>query len=300
MNARLHHTATHAPGIKIQARDVRMDFSIQDDQGRKQEISALHDFELDVREGEFLSILGPSGCGKSTFLNVLAGLAHKTGGTITIDGKPSDGINRHQGVVFQGYALFPWRTVLQNIEMGLEIRKVAKRERRETAEHFLQLVGLTGFGHRYPHELSGGMRQRVAIARSLAYSPDLLLMDEPFAALDAQTREILQSELLRIWEEHKKTIVFITHSLDEAIYLSDRIAVMTHRPGRIKSILDVPLARPRPAEIRHSPAFVHLREQAWDVLRDEVAFASGHRQQPLTPVLPTAPDYAPALRGFAI
>lgn len=138
MNARLHHTATHAPGIKIQARDVRMDFSIQDDQGRKQEISALHDFHLDVREGEFISILGPSGCGKSTFLNVLAGLAHKTGGTITIDDQPTDGINLHQGVVFQGYALFPWRTVLQNIEMGLEIRNVAKRERRETAEHFLQ------------------------------------------------------------------------------------------------------------------------------------------------------------------
>ena len=144
------------------------------------------------------------------------------------------------------------------------------------------------------------MRQRVAIARALAYSPDLLLMDEPFAALDAQTREILQAELLRIWEAHKKTIVFITHSLDEAIYLSDRIAVMTHRPGRIKSILDVPLARPRPAEIRHSPQFVHLREQAWDVLRDEVAFATGHHQRPLAPVTPTAPDFQLALRGFAI
>lgn len=190
--------------------------------------------------------------------------------------------------------------MLQNIEMGLEIRKVPKRERKETAEHFLDLVGLSGFAHRYPHELSGGMRQRVAIARALAYSPDLLLMDEPFAALDAQTREILQAELLRIWEAHKKTIVFITHSLDEAIYLSDRIAVMTHRPGRIKSILDVPLARPRPAEIRHSPQFVQLREQAWDVLRDEVAFATGHHQRPLAPVVPTAPDFQLALRGFAI
>ena len=161
-------------------------------------------------------------------------------------------------------------------------------------------MGLAGFGQRYPHELSGGMRQRVAIARSLAYSPSLLLMDEPFAALDAQTREILQSELLRIWEQHKTTIVFITHSLDEAIYLSDRIAVMTHRPGRIKSVLDIALPRPRPAEIRHAPAFVQLREQAWDVLRDEVAFASGHRQQPLAPLLPTAPDFNLALRGFAI
>lgn len=300
MNARLSVPAESKASIKIQARDVRMDFAIEDDKGRRQQISALQDFNLDIREGEFFTILGPSGCGKSTFLNVLAGLAHKTSGSITIDGRPAEGINLHQGVVFQGYALFPWRTVLQNIEMGLEIRKVPKRERKETAEHFLDLVGLSGFVHRYPHELSGGMRQRVAIARALAYSPDLLLMDEPFAALDAQTREILQAELLRIWEAHKKTIVFITHSLDEAIYLSDRIAVMTHRPGRIKSILDVPLARPRPAEIRHSPQFVQLREQAWDVLRDEVAFATGHHQRPLAPVVPTAPDFQLALRGFAI
>lgn len=300
MNARLSVPAESKTSIKIQARDVRMDFAIEDDKGRRQQISALQDFNLDIREGEFFTILGPSGCGKSTFLNVLAGLAHKTSGSITIDGRPAEGINLHQGVVFQGYALFPWRTVLQNIEMGLEIRKVPKRERKETAEHFLDLVGLSGFAHRYPHELSGGMRQRVAIARALAYSPDLLLMDEPFAALDAQTREILQAELLRIWEAHKKTIVFITHSLDEAIYLSDRIAVMTHRPGRIKSILDVPLARPRPAEIRHSSQFVQLREQAWDVLRDEVAFATGHHQRPLAPVVPTAPDFQLALRGFAI
>lgn len=288
------------PAFKIQARDVRMDFSISDAQGRPQQISALQDFNLDIREGEFFTIVGPSGCGKSTFLNVLAGLALKTGGNIQIDGQEFSGINLHQGVVFQGYALFPWRTVLQNIEVGLEIRKVPKRERQQTAAHFLNLVGLNGFGHRYPHELSGGMRQRVAIARALAYSPSLLLMDEPFAALDAQTREVLQSELLRIWEQHNTTIVFITHSLDEAIYLSDRIAVMTHRPGRIKALLDVPLARPRPAEIRHSAAFVQLREQAWDFLRDEVAFASGHRQRPLAPVIPSAPDYAPVLRGFAI
>ncbi|WP_039050285.1 ABC transporter ATP-binding protein [Comamonas thiooxydans] len=286
--------------IKIRARDVRMDFAIADERGRKQQIAALQDFNLDIREGEFFTLLGPSGCGKSTFLNVLAGLARKSGGSISIDGQPASGINREQGVVFQGYALFPWRTVLQNIEVGLEIRKIPKRERRETAEQFLHLVGLAGFGQRYPHELSGGMRQRVAIARSLAYSPSLLLMDEPFAALDAQTREILQSELLRIWEQHQTTIVFITHSLDEAIYLSDRIAVMTHRPGRIKSVLDIALPRPRPAEIRHAPAFVQLREQAWDVLRDEVAFASGHRQQPLAPLLPTAPDFSLALRGFAI
>ena len=243
MNARLPAQALPEAAIKIRARDVRMDFAIEDDKGRRQQISALQDFNLDIREGEFFTILGPSGCGKSTFLNVLAGLAHKSSGSITIDGRPAEGINLHQGVVFQGYALFPWRTVLQNIEMGLEIRKVPKRERKETAEHFLNLVGLSGFGHRYPHELSGGMRQRVAIARALAYSPDLLLMDEPFAALDAQTREILQTELLRIWEAHKKTIVFITHSLDEAIYLSDRIAVIFK--GQIKKVLSKDEADPR-------------------------------------------------------
>lgn len=285
---------------KIVARGVQMDFQVRDETGQKKTISALKDFDLDVRPGEFFTILGPSGCGKSTFLSMLAGLSRKTGGSITIDGLPAEGVNRHQGVVFQGYALFPWRTVLQNIEVGLEIRKVAKAERRRTAQEFLELVGLEGFGHRYPHELSGGMRQRVAIARSLAYNPDLLLMDEPFAALDAQTREILQSELLRIWELHKKTIVFITHSLDEAIFLSDRIAVMTHRPGRIKAILDVPLPRPRAAEIRNSTAFVQLRQQAWEILRDEVDFASHHRQQPLAPLVPTAPDFRLALQGFAV
>ena len=285
---------------KIVARGVQMDFQVRDELGQKKTISALKDFDLDVRPGEFFTILGPSGCGKSTFLSMLAGLSRKTGGSITIDGRAAEGINQHQGVVFQGYALFPWRTVLRNIEVGLEIRKLPKAERRRTAQQFLELVGLAGFGHRYPHELSGGMRQRVAIARSLAYNPDLLLMDEPFAALDAQTREILQSELLRIWELHQKTIVFITHSLDEAIYLSDRIAVMTHRPGRIKAILDVPLPRPRAPEIRNSTAFVQLRQQAWEILRDEVAFASNHRQEPLAPLVPTAPDFRLALTGFAV
>jgi len=285
---------------KIVARGVQMDFQVLDEFGQKKTIAALKDFDLDVRPGEFFTILGPSGCGKSTFLSMLAGLSRKTGGSITIDGRPAEGINRHQGVVFQGYALFPWRTVLRNIEVGLEIRKLPKAERRRTAQEFLELVGLEAFGHRYPHELSGGMRQRVAIARSLAYNPDLLLMDEPFAALDAQTREILQSELLRIWDLHKKTIVFITHSLDEAIYLSDRIAVMTHRPGRIKAILDVPLPRPRAPEIRNSTAFVQLRQQAWEILRDEVAFASNHRQEPLAPLVPTAPDFRFALTGFAV
>lgn len=259
---------------KITARGVRMDYAVRNEAGRPENVAVLRDFDLDIRDGELLSILGPSGCGKSTFLSILAGLTDRTGGNIAIDGKPLQGINPAQGVVFQGYALFPWRTVLENIEVGLEIRGVPRAERRRIAGEYLELVGLTGFGPRFPHEISGGMKQRVAIARALAYKPEVLLMDEPFAALDAQTREILQGELLRIWEQTRKTIVFITHSIDEAIFLSDRIAIMTRRPGTVKAILDVPLPRPRAPEVRNSEAFVRLRQQAWDVLKDEVQFAN--------------------------
>ncbi len=267
---------------KIVARGVRMDYSVRNDAGQREDVAVLRDFDLDIRDGEFLSVLGPSGCGKSTFLSILAGLTDRTGGSIRIDGQPLAGINPQQGVVFQGYALFPWRTVLENIEVGLEIRGVPRAERRRIAQEHLELVGLTGAGARYPHEISGGMKQRVAIARSLAYKPDVLLMDEPFAALDAQTREILQGELLRIWEQYRKTIVFITHSLDEAIFLSDRIAVMTRRPGTVKQILEVPLPRPRLPELRNSEAFVALRQQAWDILKDEVQFANpGAAPRPL-------------------
>ncbi|UDM49126.1 ABC transporter ATP-binding protein [Cupriavidus sp. MP-37] len=259
---------------KITARDVSMAYTVRNARGAAETVDVLHGFDLDVREGEFLSILGPSGCGKSTFLSILAGLAQRTGGDILISGRELQGVNLNQGVVFQGYALFPWRTVLENIEVGLEIRGVGRAQRRRIATEYLELVGLHGFGSRYPHEISGGMKQRVAIARSLAYEPDVLLMDEPFAALDAQTREILQGELLRIWEQRRKTIVFITHSLDEAIFLSDRVAVMTRRPGTIKAILDVPLPRPREAELRNAPEFVGLRQQAWEILKDEVQFAN--------------------------
>ncbi len=263
---------------KIVAENLRMAFTARNEQGRAEQVVALADFNLRIRDGEFLSVLGPSGCGKSTFLSLLAGLAKKTSGSLRIDGKPLEGINPNQGVVFQGYALFPWRTVLENIEVGLEIRGVGKAERRQRAKAYLELVGLDSFGARYPHEISGGMRQRVAIARSLVYEPDVLLMDEPFAALDAQTREILQAELLRIWDQRRKTIVFITHSLDEAIFLSDRVAVMTQRPGRVKAILEIPLTRPRSAEVRNSTEFAQLRQQAWEILCDEVRFANGPPQ----------------------
>jgi NitT/TauT family transport system ATP-binding protein len=232
--------------------------------------TALDKINLEVKAGEFMVIVGPSGCGKSTLLDLLGGLTPPTSGHILINGKPISGPALDRGLVFQQYALFPWRTALKNIEFGLEAKGIGKRERGEKAEHFLAMVGLAGFGDRYPHELSGGMKQRVAIARSLAYDPGVLLMDEPFAALDAQTRETLQGELLRIWEESGKTIVFITHGIDEAVYLGQRVAVMTSRPGRIKAIVDIPLeARSREEDLRSNPQFARLRHEVWSLLRDE-------------------------------
>ncbi len=235
---------------------------------------AVDDISLKVRAGEFLVIVGPSGCGKSTLLDLLAGLTTPSSGEITIDGKPITGPGLDRGIVFQQYALFPWLTALQNIEFGLEAKGVAKIERQKTAQYFLQLVGLKDFEHHYPSELSGGMKQRVAIARSLAYNPDVLLMDEPFAALDAQTRETLQAELLRIWEQTGKTVIFITHSIDEAIYLGQRIAIMTSRPGRIKTIIDVPeTLKNHQDDIRSNLEFGQLRHQIWTLLREEVVKA---------------------------
>jgi NitT/TauT family transport system ATP-binding protein len=241
--------------------------------GRRTEVeafTALENINLEIKAGEFLAIVGPSGCGKSTLLDLLGGLSSPSSGRILIDGNPVTGPALDRGLVFQQYALFPWRTALKNIEFGLEAKGVARRERAERAEHFLAMVGLAGFGDRYPFELSGGMKQRVAIARSLAYDPDVLLMDEPFAALDAQTREILQGELLRIWEQSGKTIVFITHGIDEAVYLGQRVAVMTSRPGRIKQVIDIPLeSRTRQEDLRAAPEFARLRHEIWSLLRDE-------------------------------
>ncbi len=254
---------------KVHAEGITKTFTLRQ-KGHTETLSILQNFSLDIREGEFLSILGPSGCGKSTFLNILGGLSDADGGTITIDGKPFEKRSFDRGIVFQGYALLPWRTILENLEIGLEIRHVPARERRERARHYLQLVGLEDYADQYPHQLSGGMRQRVAIARVLAYQPDLLLMDEPFAALDAQTREILQMELLRIWEKNRKTILFITHSIDEAILLSDRIALMTSHPGTIKEIIPIDLPRPRDEAIRDSAAFSEIRHYAWEQLKAEV------------------------------
>ncbi len=231
-------------------------------------VIVLSNIDLEVRAGEFMVVVGPSGCGKSTLLDLLSGLAEPSSGRILVDGEPIHGPGRDRGIVFQQYALFPWRTALGNVEFGLEAIGLPRAQRAERARHFLALVGLSDFERRYPHQLSGGMKQRVAIARSLSYDPDVLLMDEPFGALDAQTRESLQDELVRIWEETGKTIVFITHGIDEAIYLGQRVAVMTTRPGRILDILDVPLgSRRRDEDLRSSPEFVQLRHRIWTMLR---------------------------------
>jgi NitT/TauT family transport system ATP-binding protein len=262
-----------APRDKIVAGHLGLTYVDRGAHGHARSNAVLQDFNLSVREGEFLSVLGPSGCGKSSFLNILAGLVPQTEGDVRIDGQILSGVSRKLGVVFQAYALFPWRTVVENIEIGLEIRDVKRAERRAEAARFLALVGLQAYGNHYPHQLSGGMRQRVAIARALAYGPEVLLMDEPFGALDAQTRESLQSELLGIWETSAKTVVFITHSIDEAIFLSDRVAIMTRGPGRVKEIIDIPLPRPRDDSVRNSAEFLSLRQRAWNVLKTEVANA---------------------------
>ncbi|MBB3111572.1 NitT/TauT family transport system ATP-binding protein [Paenibacillus phyllosphaerae] len=267
---------------KISFQHVSKTFKVRSTSGKKDggEFTALRDIHLDVQQGEFLTIVGPSGCGKSTLLDLLAGLTKPSTGQILIDGRPIAGPALDRGIVFQQYALFPWKTARGNIEFGLEAKGIRGKEKTQRAREFLALVGLSGFEDRYPHELSGGMKQRVAIARSLAYDPDILLMDEPFAALDAQTRETLQSELLRIWEQTKKTIVFITHGIDEAVYLGQRVAVMTSRPGRIKAVIDIPLlGRAQEEDLRSDPEFGRIRHEIWTLLRDEVQRAQAYEIQ---------------------
>jgi NitT/TauT family transport system ATP-binding protein len=233
-------------------------------------IKVLSGVELDIQKGEFVTLVGPSGSGKSVLLDIIAGLTDATSGVAAIDGKAVTSPHRDAAYVFQQYALFPWRSALANVEYALEVRGVAKAERREKAQHFLSLFGLNGFEDRYPSQLSGGMQQRVAIARALATDPQVLLMDEPFAALDAQTRDILQTELLRIWEQIKTTVVFVTHSIDEAIFLADRVVVMTARPAAVKEIIEIDLPRPRDIEIRNGDQFNAYRARVWNALRDEV------------------------------
>ena len=233
-------------------------------------VRALQNFDIDIGEGEFLSIVGPSGCGKSTFLNVLLGLIKPDSGDIRMDGKPIAGPGTDRAMVFQEFGLLPWRTVQANVELGLELKGVAGAARRTVSEPLIEMIGLAGFEGHFPHELSGGMKQRVGLARALATDPNVLLMDEPFAALDAQTRDLMQVELLRIWQTAKKTVLFVTHQIEEAIYLSDRVMVMTKRPGRAKKIFDIDLPRPRDYEMRVTPQFNELKLAIWNELKDEI------------------------------
>lgn len=236
---------------------------------------ALDGVNLNIQAGEFFVILGPSGCGKSTFLDLIGGLTEPDDGKILIDGKPVEGPGLDRAIVFQQPALFPWRTTLNNVSFLLEAKKVEKSAREEIARKYLSLVGLTGFEDRFPYELSGGMKQRVAIARALAINPEILLMDEPFAALDAQTREIMQIDLLKIRDQTQKTVLFITHSIDEAVFLADRVAVMTARPGIIKTIIDIPIPRKSRLsnDIRITREFIETRHKLWELLKEEVVKA---------------------------
>jgi NitT/TauT family transport system ATP-binding protein len=255
---------THTRGISV--RQVSVEYDSPD---RKGEVfQALDRVDLDIRPDEFVTILGPSGCGKSTLLMAIAGLIAPSAGTITMGGQPIDGPGADRGVVFQDYALLPWKTVRQNIALGLKIRKEPKRAQQAAADEYLKLFRLEGFGDRYPHQLSGGMRQRVAVARALANNPQVVLMDEPFAAVDAQTRSVLGEELARISAVHRMTVAFVTHSVEEAVLLGDRVVVMSPRPTRVHTIFDVPFERTERTwnRLREEASLLDLVRQATDLL----------------------------------
>lgn len=248
---------------------LKIDNVVKEYVGNKGKTVALNGVSLDIKENEFICVVGPSGCGKSTLLNIIAGLLEPTSGAVYLDGKKIEGTGVERGVVFQGYALFPWRTVLKNVMFGLEMKRMPKAQAEEIAKKYIKAVGLEGFEHAYPKELSGGMRQRVAIARAYAADPEVLLLDEPFGALDAQTRVQLQSELLNTWEHEKKTCFFITHDVDEAIILAQRVIIMSARPGRIKRIVDIDIPYPRTQATKTDPRFLELKTEIWNEVYQE-------------------------------
>ncbi len=251
---------------KLEVRGVSKSFQ----RGKAGQVLVLDNLSLDVGDLEFLAIIGPSGCGKSTFLRILDGLTPCDAGSISLNGKEVTGTGQGRGMVFQHFNLFPWRTTLENVEFGLEVRGVGKADRRAVSRHYIDLVGLVGFEHAYPYQLSGGMQQRVGLARALAVKPEILLMDEPFGSLDVQTRDVLQDELLRIWEQEQKTVIFITHSIEEAIYLADRVIVFTPRPAQVERTIHMPFGRPRREELKTSEPFLALRREIWEVLKKGV------------------------------
>ncbi len=246
------------------------------------EFTAVQDVSLDVRGGEFVSIVGPSGCGKSTLLGLVAGLVPLTEGRIRVGGRPVDGVDPRLGYVFQRDALFPWKTVAQNVGLPLLFRGVDSATARARAAEWIARIGLTGFEQYHPHQLSGGMRKRVALAMTMVYEPEIILMDEPFGALDVQTRNLMENDLLEIWAQLRRTVVFVTHDLEEAIALSDRVVVMTASPGRVKALYPIDLPRPRSVtEIRFHPEFGRLYETIWKDLKDEVRLGYERSQKGL-------------------
>ena len=267
--ASLRDKAAKVPAVE--ASDIALNGISKVFSTRRGDVHALDDVTLSIRRKEFVCLLGPSGCGKSTILTLIAGLAKPSAGSVTVDGRSVDAArrNRRIGLVFQDAVLLPWRTTSENVSLPLEVLKIPRQERDDRIKAALALVGLTGFERRFPHVLSGGMRQRLGIARALSFDPQVLLMDEPFGALDAITRDNMSVEVLRIWEHRQKTVVFVTHSISEAVYLSDRVVVMTPRPGRIAGIVKNLLPRPRPLHIRDSSEFISLSRQLRDLLGAE-------------------------------
>ncbi len=252
---------------KLEAQDIRLDYFQPRTNTR---LTALGGVDLTIMDGEFVSIVGPSGCGKTTFLSVVDGLIPATSGRILVDGQAVATPGPDRAVVFQDASLLPWRTVLKNVLYGLECQGVNGREANERAARFIDMVGLANFEHHYPYELSGGMQQRVNLARALVMDPKILLMDEPFASLDAQTRELMQEELLQIWAKAGKTVMFVTHQIDEAIYLSDRVVVFSGRPGRVKDIITVDIERPRRLAVKREPRFHALEDRIWNLIEEDV------------------------------
>ena len=263
---------------------VRIDNVVRKFNTRKGEMIALNGVNLDIKENEFICVVGPSGCGKSTLLNIIAGLLEPSSGHVYVDDKVVEGPGPERGVVFQQYALFPWLTVLKNVEFGLNLKGIKGEKAKEEAMKYLKMVDLEQFASSYPKELSGGMKQRVAIARAYAVNPGVLLMDEPFGALDAQTRTQLQSELLNTWEKEKKTCFFITHDVDEAIILAQKVIIMSARPGRIKEIVDINIPYPRTQETKMTDEFLQLKNYIWgqvykeylEVRKDFMCVGSGY------------------------
>jgi NitT/TauT family transport system ATP-binding protein len=257
---------TEVTGPKLEISHLSKGFQ----RGSSNAIPVLDDLSLAIADLEFVAIVGPSGCGKSTFLRIVDGLIPPDSGSIRLNGRLVNGPGHGRGMVFQSFDLFPWRTAIGNVEFGLEMKNLPGAERRARARHWIELVGLQGFENSYPHQLSGGMQQRVGIARALAIEPEVLLMDEPFGALDVQTRDLLQDELLAIWQSERKTVLFVTHSIEEAIYLADRVLIFSPRPARIERVLEIPFGRPRREDMKSDPTFVELRREIWQSLKHGV------------------------------